>query len=59
MKEIDSLMARSRKYLESAKILLMSGDYEASVSRVYYAMFYSVEALLLTEGITVSSNTLL
>ncbi|KPQ42593.1 MAG: hypothetical protein MPEBLZ_02803 [Candidatus Methanoperedens nitroreducens] len=36
MKEIDSLMARSRKYLESAKILLMSGDYESSVSRVYF-----------------------
>ena len=25
-------------------------------SRVYYAMFYSVEALLLTEGISVSSH---
>jgi len=56
MKETDSLMARSTKYLESAKILLMSGDYESSVSRVYYAMFYSVEALLLTKGITVSSH---
>jgi uncharacterized protein (UPF0332 family) len=56
MKEIDSLMARSRKYLESAEILLRSVDYESSVSRVYYAMFYSVEALLLIEGITISSH---
>ncbi|VVB87154.1 HEPN domain protein [uncultured archaeon] len=56
MKEIESLIARSRKYLESAEILLKSGDYESSVSRVYYAMFYSVEALLLTEGVTVSSH---
>ncbi len=56
MKEIESLIARSKKYLESAEILLRSGDYESSVSRIYYAMFYSIEALLLTEGITVSSH---
>ena len=28
MKEIESLIARSKKYLESAGILLKSGDYE-------------------------------
>lgn len=56
MKEIVSLIARSKKYLESAELLFKSGDYESSVSRVYYAMFYSVEALLLTEGISVSSH---
>lgn len=56
MKEIESLIARSKKYLESAEILIRSGDYESSVSRVYYAMFYSVEALLLTEGISVSTH---
>jgi uncharacterized protein (UPF0332 family) len=28
MKEIESLIARSKKYLESAEILLRSGDYE-------------------------------
>jgi uncharacterized protein (UPF0332 family) len=56
MKEIESLITRARKYLESAEILLKSKDYESSVSRVYYAMFYSVEALLLTEDITVSTH---
>jgi uncharacterized protein (UPF0332 family) len=56
LKEIESLIQRSRKYLESARILIESGDYESSVSRVYYAMFYSVEALLLTEGLTFSSH---
>ncbi|MFZ2412329.1 MAG: HEPN domain-containing protein [Candidatus Methanoperedens sp.] len=56
MKEIESLITRARKYLESAEILLKSRDYESSVSRVYYAMFYSVEALLLTEDITVSTH---
>ncbi len=32
------------------------GDYESSVSRTYYAMFYSVEALLLREGLSFSSH---
>lgn len=55
--ERDSVPHRKvKKYLESAELLFKSGDYESSVSRVYYAMFYSVEALLLTEGISVSSH---
>lgn len=56
MKEIESLITRARKYLESAEILLRSRDFESSVSRVYYAMFYSVEALLLTQGLTFSTH---
>ncbi len=56
MKEIDTLIKRSKRYLESAGILLESGDYESSVSRTYYAMFYSVEALLLREGLSFSSH---
>jgi uncharacterized protein (UPF0332 family) len=56
MKEIRSLMERADKFLESADILLEHGDYESSVSRTYYAMFYSVEALLLTKGLSFSSH---
>ena len=56
MSEIESLVKRARKYLESAEILLNKGDFESSVSRVYYAMFYVVEALLLTEGLSFSSH---
>jgi len=41
MKEIKSLIERAEKYLRSAEILLEEGDYESSVSRTYYAMFYS------------------
>lgn len=40
MKEIESLVKRAKKYLESAEILLNVEDYESSVSRIYYAMFY-------------------
>lgn len=56
MKEIDSLIERARKYLKSAEILLESGDYESSVSRTYYAMFYSAEAMLLTKNLSFSSH---
>jgi uncharacterized protein (UPF0332 family) len=56
MTEIASLVARSDKYLQSAELLLNNGDYESSVSRSYYAMFYCVQALLLSKGLTVSSH---
>jgi uncharacterized protein (UPF0332 family) len=54
--EIESLVKRAKKYLKSAEILLNEEDFESSVSRVYYAMFYVVEALLLTEGLSFSSH---
>lgn len=56
MKEVSSLIERADKYLTSARSLLEDGDYESSVSRTYYAMFYVAEALLLTKGLTFSSH---
>jgi len=56
MKEVESLIKRAMKYLKSARILLEDGDCESSVSRAYYAMFYSAEALLLTKGLSFSSH---
>jgi uncharacterized protein (UPF0332 family) len=56
VKEVESLVARSEKYLHSANVLIKEGDYESSVSRTYYAMFYCVEALLLTKNLSVSSH---
>jgi len=49
MREIKSLVEKARKYLRSAEILLKEGDYESSVSRTYYAMFYCAQAMLLTK----------
>ena len=40
MTEIDSLVKRARRYIRSAELLLNDKDYESSVSRTYYAMFY-------------------
>ena len=56
MTEIKSLMKRAEKYLKSARILYKAGDYESSISRTYYAMFYSVQALLLTKNLSFSSH---
>jgi len=56
MKEVESLIKRAMKYLKSARILLEEGDCESSVSRAYYAMFYSAEAMLLTKGLSFSSH---
>ena len=55
MKEVKSLIQRAKRYLKSAELLIKEGDYESSVSRTYYAMFYSVEAILLTKGLSFSS----
>jgi len=56
MKEIKGLTARAKRYMKSARLLIKDGDYESAVSRVYYAMFYCVEALLLTKGLSFSSH---
>jgi uncharacterized protein (UPF0332 family) len=56
VKEIKSLIERASRYLKSAEILIKEGDYESSVSRTYYVMFYSVQALLLTKNLSFSSH---
>lgn len=56
MSEPSALLAKARRYLKSAKLLLQDGDYESSVSRSYYAMFYCAQAALLTRGMTFSSH---
>jgi len=56
MKEVEFLIKRAMRYLKSAEILLKEGDYESSVSRTYYAMFYSAQAMLLTKNLSFSSH---
>lgn len=56
MREIESLIKRAAKYLKTAESLLEEGDYESSVSRTYYAMFYCAQAALLTISLSFSSH---
>jgi uncharacterized protein (UPF0332 family) len=43
--------------LQSAEILLKNGKYRPAVNRSYYAMFYSVLALIVTENHSVSKHS--
>ncbi|MHC4509144.1 MAG: HEPN domain-containing protein [Planctomycetota bacterium] len=56
MTEASALIERAKRYLRSAEILLKDGDFESCASRTYYAMFYGVEALLLTKNLSFSSH---
>jgi uncharacterized protein (UPF0332 family) len=54
--EIKGMLAKSRRYLASAKLLRQAGDFDSAVSRLYYSMFYGAEALLLSQEKTFSSH---
>ncbi|MBI5886717.1 MAG: HEPN domain-containing protein [Deltaproteobacteria bacterium] len=56
MSETDGFLARSARYIRSAKLLMGDKDYESAVSRAYYAMFFAVSGLLLTKGLSASTH---
>ena len=57
MKEqIESLVEKSDRYLHSAVLLRDAEDYDSATSRLYYAMFYCAEALLLTRELSFSKH---
>ena len=56
MKEIQSLIKKAKRFIKTAEMLIKEGDYDSSISRSYYSMFYTVEALLLTKELSFSSH---
>jgi uncharacterized protein (UPF0332 family) len=56
MDEIKSLLKKAKDSIEAAGILLERRYYGFAASRVYYAMFYIAEALLLEKGLTFSTH---
>jgi len=50
------LLAKAGKYLHSAEMLRREKDFDSAASRLYYAMFYCAEALLLKDGLSFSSH---
>ena len=50
------LLKRAKRYIRSAGLLLEDGDYESSISRAYYAMFYLAQAVLLAKGLKFSTH---
>jgi len=55
--EIQALLRKAERSLRASKILIDSKDYDFSISRVYYAMFYCAEALLLTKDLKFSKHS--
>jgi uncharacterized protein (UPF0332 family) len=43
---------RARESIEESKLLLANSHLHSSVNRLYYACFYAVSGLLLTEGLS-------
>ncbi|MBI4125705.1 MAG: HEPN domain-containing protein [Deltaproteobacteria bacterium] len=56
MKDIHKMREKAQRSLKVAKELHQSGDYDFSVSRSYYAMFYVAEALLKMKGESCSKH---
>ena len=57
MKETNQLREKSKRSLEAARLLHAKGDYDFAVSRAYYALFYTAEALLLMKGKSFSKHS--
>lgn len=55
--EIQALLRKAERSFKASKILIGSGDYDFSISRIYYVMFYCAEALLLTKDLKFSKHS--
>jgi uncharacterized protein (UPF0332 family) len=55
--EVQALLKKARRSLKASKSLIDSEDYDFSISRAYYAMFYCAEALLLTKDMKFSKHS--
>ena len=54
--ETQSLLHKARDNRQAAALLLQNGYADIAASRLYYAMFYTAEALLLERGQVFSSH---
>jgi uncharacterized protein (UPF0332 family) len=55
--EVGELLDKAEESIAAAKLLLRDGFVDFSASRSYYAMFYSVEALLLANNLSFSKHS--
>ena len=56
-REVRSLLHKARRSLRAAGLLEGEGYLDFAASRLYYAMFYAAEALLLKQGLSFSSHS--
>jgi len=55
--EEKALLEKAARFIASATLLMENDDHDSAVSRLYYAMFFCAEALLLRKGLTFSSHS--
>jgi uncharacterized protein (UPF0332 family) len=55
--EVNELLGKAAESIAAAELLLRDGYVDFSASRSYYAMFYSVEALLLAQNLSFSKHS--
>lgn len=53
----EALITKGRRSLAASRRLYEGGDYDFAASRAYYAMFYLVQALLLSRDLTFSKHS--
>ncbi|PKP60278.1 MAG: HEPN domain-containing protein [Candidatus Altiarchaeales archaeon HGW-Altiarchaeales-2] len=56
MEQLETMIRKAERSLASAKRQIEEGDYDFASSRVYYAAFYAMEAILLTENMVFSKH---
>ncbi|MBD3337533.1 MAG: HEPN domain-containing protein [Candidatus Lokiarchaeota archaeon] len=55
--ELYELIKKANRFIDSSELLFNTKDYDSAVSRTYYAMFFSAEALLLTIDLAPKSHS--
>lgn len=55
--EIQEILDKARSSIEAADVLEIQGYHDFAISRAYYGMFYTAEALLLYKGLSFSSHS--
>jgi uncharacterized protein (UPF0332 family) len=55
--QIQSIVKKAKRSIKAAKRLIGDEDYDFASSRLYYAVFYAMEAVLLTKNLTSSKHT--
>lgn len=56
MRQLEPLLKKADRYIDSAKLLAEDDDLDSAASRLYYAMFYVAQALLEAHGLTYTSH---
>jgi len=55
--QLRRMCRKADRALAAASSHVAAGDYDFAVSRAYYAVFYSIEAVLLTQGLVFSKHS--